>query len=117
MIWKKVLAGVLVLAVLAGAGWFAWPLLTPKPPPPPKSMFADWAAIFVAGDWRAHSGAPSMVFDNARRDLVRGFEKLGLEPENIRQFSAQPAGFPYDGVQLSAEQPIATGLAAVTARA
>src|SRR6185503_6472044 len=78
-----------VLAVLAVAGWFALPLLH-RAPAPSKSMFADWAAIVVAGDWRAHSGAPSMVFDNARRDLVRKFEALGFDPDNIRQFSTTP---------------------------
>jgi hypothetical protein len=110
-------AGLGAVLVLAVAGWLALPLLKPKPPAP-KSLFADWSAIVVAGDWRAHSGAPSMIFDNARHELVQKFEKLGFQPDNIRQFSATPGRFPYEtGLQLAAEGPISTGLAAVTARA
>src|SRR5665811_1947526 len=39
------------------------------------SPFSDWAAIIVAGDDHAHSGAHSEVFDNARRDLAAAFTK------------------------------------------
>ncbi|MEO6380286.1 MAG: hypothetical protein ABIO37_19855, partial [Caulobacteraceae bacterium] len=35
------------------------------------SPFANWAAIVVAGDWRAHDGGPSEGFDNARRDISK----------------------------------------------
>ena len=34
-------------------------------------VFSNWAGIVVAGDWHAHSGEPSEVFDNARRDLTK----------------------------------------------
>ena len=33
--------------------------------------FESWSAIVVAGDFRAHSGAPSEVFDNGRRDITK----------------------------------------------
>lgn len=106
---------------MAAAGWFGASLILgpPRPAAPavqPK-LFANWAAIVVAGDWRAHSGAPSMVFDNARHDLVKKFIALGFDPANIRQFTAQPDNFPFENVQASAEGPISTGLAAVTAKA
>jgi hypothetical protein len=120
MTLKRGLIAVLAVLALLGAGWFgASLLLKPAPPPPakPKSIFADWAAIVVAGDWRAHSGAPSMVFDNARRDLVKKFVGLGFDPANIRQFSAAPQNFPYENVQPADEGPITQGLAAVTAHA
>jgi hypothetical protein len=52
--------------------------------------FANWAAIFVAGDWRAHSGRPSEVFDNARRDLATAFERAGFRAGNVAQFSTHP---------------------------
>jgi hypothetical protein len=52
--------------------------------------FSDWAVLLVAGDDHAHSGAPSQVFDNARRDLVRAFEGIGFSPDNIMQFSVDP---------------------------
>ena len=54
------------------------------------SPFADWAAIIVAGDDHAHSGAHSEVFDNARRDLTTAFAKAGFAREHISQFSVQP---------------------------
>lgn len=56
--------------------------------------FGDWAAIFVAGDWRAHSGKPSAVFDNGRRDLAEAFEHVGFSPDNVAQFSTHPLNTP-----------------------
>ena len=58
------------------------------------SGFSDWAAVVVAGDWRAHSGAPSEVFDNARRDITSQLIGLGFSPANILQFSAQSDRYP-----------------------
>ena len=54
--------------------------------------FSDWAAIFVAGDGRAHSGKPSEVFDNGRRDLAKAFEHIGFSPDNVAEFSTHPRG-------------------------
>jgi hypothetical protein len=117
--WKQAALAIIAACALLGAGWLGASLLLRKPPPPPapKSLFTDWAAIIVAGDWRAHSGAPSQVFDNARHDLAKAFIALGFQPANIRQFTAVPQAFPYENVQPSAQEPIVTGLAAVTARA
>ena len=55
--------------------------------------FADWAVIVVAGDWRAESGEPSKVFDNARKDLSQAFVQAGFSAGNIRQFSVHEAGW------------------------
>lgn len=52
--------------------------------------FANWAVLVVAGDDRAHSGAPSQVFDNARHDLTRAFAGIGFSPANMAQFSVDP---------------------------
>jgi len=52
--------------------------------------FSDWAAIVVAGDWRAHSGKPSEVFDNARRTVGDELVGIGFKPQNILQFSVRP---------------------------
>ena len=52
--------------------------------------FSDWAVLVVAGDNRAHSGNPSQVFDNARKDLVKAFTGMGFAPGNIEQFSVNP---------------------------
>jgi hypothetical protein len=118
MTLKRGLIAVVILLALVGAGWFALPPPKPAPPLTPKpKLFADWAAIVVAGDWRAHSGEPSMVFDNARRDLTKKFVALGFRPANIRQFSARADHFPTEPVQPAAQAPIVNGLAAVTARA
>jgi hypothetical protein len=62
---------------------------SPLPPASPAPL-SDWAAVFVAGDWRAHSGKPSEAFDNARADVGRGFIDAGLRPQNVGQFSARP---------------------------
>jgi hypothetical protein len=52
--------------------------------------FDSWAAVIVAGDYRAHSLQPSPVFDNARRDLAKALEKIGFVPSHILQFSVKP---------------------------
>ncbi len=81
------------------------------------SPFSDWAAIFVAADNHAHSGAPSEVFDNARRDLASAFAKAGFSPGNIVQFSAHPQDYPTQRLMLATPDQIGVGLNAVTARA
>jgi hypothetical protein len=55
---------------------------------------SDWVAIVVAGDWHAHSGAPSEVFDNARRDVTHDLESIGFQPANIVDFSMRPELYP-----------------------
>jgi hypothetical protein len=59
-----------------------------------SSPFAKWAAIVVSGDWHDHDGAPSEIFDNARRDVTHDLETLGFAHENIESFSARPGTFP-----------------------
>ena len=82
----------------------------------PKSSTADfshWAVVLVAGDYRAHSGAPSKVFDNGRRDLANAFAKIGFSKANMVQFSVD-----YDeGTQHTGINEIATALQSVAARA
>src|SRR5476649_2548016 len=75
--------------------------------------FSQWAVVLVAGDYRAHSGAPSKVFDNARHDLATAFAKIGFSKANMVQFSVD-----YDAcTQQSSVAEIATAMQAVTARA
>ena len=57
---------------------------------PRKTDFADWAALVIAGDWHAHSGAPSEVFDNARRDISKSLVKAGFQSANVSEFSVRP---------------------------
>lgn len=71
----------LSLLVLA-ASLFAGPAIA--------APFDNWAAIVVAGDNKAGSGAPSDVFDNARRDIALELAKIGFQPHNIQHYSTQP---------------------------
>ena len=75
----------LISLVLLGWLALAWPACAQG------GAFANWSAVIVAGDWHAHSGAPSEVFDNARRDLGKAFVAAGFAPDHIRQFSAHEA--------------------------
>jgi hypothetical protein len=59
-----------------------------------SSGYSDWAAIVVAGDWHAHDGSPSEIFDNARRDVSAALVKAGFSPANIEQFSVRPRRYP-----------------------
>lgn len=72
--------------------------------------YSTWAAIVVAGDWHAHSGAPSEVFDNARRDISADLARVGFDPANIEQFSVNPDRYPDAHAQHSDSQTIANAL-------
>ena len=56
--------------------------------------YSDWAVVVVAGDWHAHDGSPSEIFDNARRDVSRALVNVGFNPSNIVQFSVRPERYP-----------------------
>ena len=79
--------------------------------------FGDWAAIVVAGDWHAHSGAPSEVFDNARRDVSADLVGIGFDPSDIEQFSVRPDKYPLAGPRAADPDTIATSLWDLTNRA
>jgi len=75
--------------------------------------FSHWAVILVAGDYRAHSGAPSKVFDNARHDLADALAKIGFSKANMAQFSVDYD----DGTEHTDVAQIATAMQTVAARA
>ena len=79
--------------------------------------FSDWAAIFVAGDWRAHSGGPSEAFDNARHDLAEAFIAAGFSRQNVRQFSTHPERYPDVAPFPSEMQMVAAELASLADQA
>jgi hypothetical protein len=54
------------------------------------TAYSDWAAVVVAGDWHAHDGSPSQIFDNARRDVSDDLVALGFARANIAELSARP---------------------------
>jgi hypothetical protein len=72
--------------------------------------FSNWAAIVVAGDFHAHSGTESEVFDNARHDVAAALVSIGFSPQNILQFSVRPERYPLDAPRASTPKEIAGGL-------
>ena len=81
------------------------------------SPFSDWAGVVVAGDWHAHSGEPSEVFDNARRDLTKAFIAAGFSPANISQFSARPDAYPKEALFKSGPHEISERMTALAKQA
>lgn len=75
-------------SLIAGLLWFA--TLPARAEPAAASMFADWAALVVAGDFHDHDGKPTEGFDNARRDVAKTLVSAGFAPANVRQFSVRP---------------------------
>jgi hypothetical protein len=79
--------------------------------------FDNWGAVVVAGDWRAHDGEDSPVFDDARRDLVSDLQRIGFKRDNIVQFSAQSEKFSEPDLRASTGRSIANALWDVSDRA
>jgi hypothetical protein len=94
------------LALLCAPAWAQTPpaaaAAPPSASPARSSEFANWAAVFVAGDYRGHEGGPSEAFDNARRDLADAFVAAGFDRRNIQQFSVRPRRYP-DSAPLPSE--------------
>jgi len=75
--------------------------------------FSHWAVVLVAGDYRAHSGAPSKVFDIGREDLADAFARIGFKKANMAQFSVD-----YDAGTAHADiDNIATTMQSIAAKA
>ncbi|MDG2531918.1 C13 family peptidase [Caulobacter endophyticus] len=74
-----------------------------------EGPFERWAAVVVAGDFRAHSGGATEAFDNARRDVSRSLTALGFPAP--AQFSTRPKRYPSQGVAASDPKSIQAGLA------
>ncbi len=108
MRWGAALLLAFALVLVAGR---------PQPARAAPGPFSDWAAIIVAGDWRAHSGKPSEVFDNGRRDLARAFVKAGFSPDNLTQFSVRPERYPDTRPQHATPRRIAEQLFDLAGRA
>lgn len=86
-------------------------------PPAQAGAFSNWAAIFVAGDDHAHSGARSEVFDNARRDLALAFARAGFSPAYMAQFSVHPQDYPTQRVLPAIPTVMADTLTRLAAQA
>jgi hypothetical protein len=51
------------------------------------SPFHNWAAVVVAGDWRASGGGTTLAFENARRDVHGALLTAGFAPDHVRTLS------------------------------
>jgi hypothetical protein len=78
--------------------------------PASAADFSNWAAVVVAGDYHAHSGDPSEVFDNGRQTIADELAGMGFSPGNIAQFSARPERYPAVRPNQSTPQRIAGAL-------
>lgn len=56
----------------------------------PAGRFANWTSAIVAADWRDGANRPIQAFDNARRDLVKGFLAAGFPRANMVDYSLRP---------------------------
>ncbi|KQY93117.1 MULTISPECIES: C13 family peptidase [unclassified Brevundimonas] len=77
---------VIVLAV-----WIA--LVSPAAAQTPRSQpgrFEGWTSAIIAADWRDGRGRPIQAFDNARRDLVKGFLAAGFPRATMVDYSLRP---------------------------
>jgi hypothetical protein len=114
---RLIALGVVLCVGVAGAAlWFLGrpaPATDAASTPPGVADFSHWAVVLVAGDYRAHSGAPSKVFDNARHDLVTAFARIGFSKANMAQFSVDYD----DGTQHTGVPEIATAMQTVASRA
>lgn len=55
-----------------------------------SSRFEGWTSAIIAADWRDGRGRPIAAFDNARRDLVKGFLAAGLPRATMVDYSLRP---------------------------
>lgn len=77
----------------------------------PPSRFANWTSAIVAADWRDGADRPIQAFDNARRDLVRGFLSAGFPRANMVDYSLRP-----DVAEPTSASDVIDGLNAAAAR-
>ena len=56
----------------------------------PAGRFAGWTSAIIAADWRDGANHPIEAFDNARRDLVKGFLAAGFSRANMVDYSLRP---------------------------
>ena len=77
----------------------------------PPSRFANWTSAIVAADWRDGANRPIQAFDNARRDLVKGFLAAGFSRANMVDYSLRP-----DVPQPTSASAVLDGLNAAATR-
>ena len=98
---------IIVLALVLGFGASARAQTAAAP-----SRFANWTSAIVAADWRDGADRPIQAFDNARRDLVKGFLAAGFPRSNMVDYSLRP-----DVPQPVSASTVLEGINAAAARA
>jgi Peptidase C13 family len=96
---------------LIGLVMMAMALATPACGQTP-SRFDGWATAIIAADWRDGYGQPIQAFDNARRDLVSGFQAAGLPRASMVDYSLRT-----DVAEPTSPQAALDGFARMAARA
>ena len=79
--------------------------------PASASRFAGWTSAIVAADWRDGGNRPIEAFDNARRDLVKGFLGAGFPRATMVDYSLRP-----DAAQPTSASAVLDGLNTAAAR-
>jgi len=75
------------------------------------SRFEGWTSAIIAADWRDSYGRPIQAFDNARRDLVKGFLDAGFPRATMVDYSLRP-----DAPDPATAQTVLDGLYDAAAR-
>lgn len=76
------LRGLIVL--LAGLLTLAGPAAAQTP-----GRFDGWTSAIIQADWRDGYGEPIQAFDNARRDLIQGFQRAGFSRADMVDYSLE----------------------------
>lgn len=76
-----------------------------------SSRFEGWTSAIIAADWRDGRGRPIQAFDNARRDLVKGFLAAGFPRATMVDYSLRP-----DASEPVTARAVMDGLYEVAAR-
>jgi hypothetical protein len=56
----------------------------------PPGRFAGWTSAIIAADWRDGANHPIEAFENARRDLVKGFLAAGFSRATMVDYRLRP---------------------------
>ena len=97
--------------IIVLAAWLAFAGDVRAQTPVPASRFAGWTSLIVAADWRDGAERPIQAFDNARRDLVKGFLGAGFTRATMVDYSLRP-----DVPAPATAQTVLTGLYDAAAR-
>ena len=104
------MSGRLTVMLIGLAAVIAAGLAGPAPAQTP-SRFQGWTSAIVAADWRDGADRPIQAFDNARRDLVRGFLAAGFPRDTMVDYSLRP-----DVTRPTTPSDVLDGLNATAAR-